>query len=840
MTTWFAPPFRKFLRWPHSPILALIGAAVALLAAPLRASDRESFDFDWRFVSGDTAGAEVPGFDDASWRKLAVPHDWSIEGPFDAQAPAGGPGGYLPTGIGWYRKHFQVPAAMKGRVVTIQFDGVYMNSDVWINGKLLGHRPFGYITFRYDLTPYLNYGGTPNVLAVRVDTSRQPSSRWYAGSGIDRNVWMLTSDPLRIVEDGIVVTTPETAPSAVVRVRTQVINGRPQAARIELRQSISGEDGPLPETTTTTSLQAGSHAELESALAVPHPRLWSPDHPSLYVLHSEVWSDGHRVDSADTTIGIRSLDYDVDRGFRLNGEPTKMFGLCLHQDAGPLGSAVPAAILESRLRDLKAMGCNAIRTSHNPPDPVLLDLCDRLGLLVMDEAFDEWTQRKPQISYGYSDFFAAWSQRDLQDFIRRDRNHPSVVLWSAGNEVGEQLMPAGPSVLKPLVDTFHREDPTRPVTSAMDNVYTDHGRAPTAFTDLLDIVGYNYADRWLARRETYMADDRVAFPQRRFVGTEDAGTYVIRGTYPFGSAPPGTPERALYAAQDVRIEQLWKFALTHDYDIGHFMWTGFDYLGESRWPEISATCGALDFCGFRKDAFYLYQSIFTHAPMLHLLPHWNWAERAGQVIPVLAYTNCDVVELFLNGRSLGAKAREFPREGNLGAWNTYPHPQVLPTTADLHLQWDVPYAAGELRAVGYRGGEKVCEEVVRTAGAATALSIAPDRLDVNADGRDALRIEIRIVDAHGVTVPTAADAITVAIDGPAKLLGIGNGDPANHESFQASHHLAFNGLCLAIIGTTRQAGTVRVTVSAPGLAPATAVLRSQAVPMPLEPFTAIP
>ncbi len=793
---------------------------------------RENFDFGWRFLRGDAAGAEALSYPDGGWRRLDLPHDWSIEGPYDAAAPSGGPGGYLPTGVGWYRKHFEAPAAQAGRRIEIQFDGVYRDSEVWLNGHLLGRWPYGYTTFRYDLTPYLVFGG-PNVIAVRVDNSRQPGSRWYSGSGIDRNVWLTASDPLRIAPEGVtVVTRSATADAATLEVRTRVRNGRGEAAEVRVSQRL---EGALEEEPAALRLEAGAEAEVTSVLTLPHPRLWSPEHPALYRLRTDIGTD-----AVETSVGVRAIAYDAERGFLLNGRPVKLLGMCLHQDGGAVGSAVPEAVWERRLRLLQAMGCNAIRTSHNPPDPALLELCDRLGFLVMDEAFDEWTVRKPQIKFGYSAFFPEWHQRDLEAMIRRDRNHPSVVMWSAGNEIGEQWSPRGPAILRELVETFHREDPTRPVTAAMDRVFTDAGRAPAAFTGLLDIVGYNYVDRWLDRRETYFGPDHAAFPERRMVGTEDASAPAVRGEYPERAAPAGTPPRPLYLSAPVRTEQLWKFALTHAYVIGHFMWTGFDYLGESRWPAKASSSGALDTCGFPKDTYYLYQSIFSPRPMLHLLPHWTWPGREGKVVPVLAYTNCEVVELFLNGRSLGAKAREFPRPGTQGGWNTYARPPVFPTTADLHLEWDVPYEAGELKAVGYRGGAVACTETVRTAGVPAALEIVPDRTALRADARDAASLEVRVVDAQGTVVPGASNRVSFSVEGPAVLLGVDNGDPQSHEPYQAGRRDAFHGLCLAVIQTRREAGPIRVTARADGLREAAAELASAPAPEAPALFGALP
>ena len=791
---------------------------------------RESFDFNWRFFKGDAPGAEQPAFNDAAWRQLNLPHDWSIEGPFAENEPTGGSGGYLPTGVGWYRKKFTLAEAVQGQKLSVEFDGVYQHSDVWINGHLLGRQPYGYTSFAYDLTPHLKLGGEPNVLAVRVDNSEQPNSRWYSGSGIYRHVWLTATDSVHVARWGTYVTTPKvSADAATVRIRTRVLNEEPAEFKVTLASDIVDADGKVVATARSDATLFAGEKEFDQTVELTAPRLWSTKTPSRYRLRTTVTGDGVVMDNYETTFGVRSIVYDVDRGLLLNGEPVKLFGVCLHHDGGAVGAAVPEGVLERRLRLLQEMGCNAIRCSHNPMAPELYDLCDRLGLLVLDEAFDEWTVRKPQIRHGYSDVFNEWYERDLVALIHRDRNHPSVVMWSAGNEIGEQRAANGPAVLGPLVAIFHREDPTRPVTAAMDNIFTDRGPAPAAFTDLLDIAGYNYVDRWLDRRETFFGPDRAAFPQRKFVGTEDTGAGGVRGGYAFRANPTGTPERAAYASAMIRVEQLWKFALTHDYVIGHFMWTGIDYLGEARWPGKGASSGALDTCGFPKDSYYFYQSLFSDKPMLHLLPHWNWAGREGQVIPVLAYTNCDVVELTLNGRSLGAKAREFPRPGTKGGWNSYAKPPVNATTADLHLAWDVPYEAGVLKATGWKNGQKICEEEVRTAGAAAALTLAVDRETLRADARDVAHVTVKVVDAAGNVVPGAENLVKFDVQGAAALIGFDNGNPASHEDFKASERRAFNGLCLAIVQTGTAAGEIRVTASADGLKGATVVLRAREV-----------
>jgi beta-galactosidase len=824
--------------------LAVAGTLVALLgfgraeAAPL-SRQLDLFDFGWRFHLGDVKGAEAAAFNDSSWRPLDLPHDWSIEGSYDEHAPSGSSGGYLPTGIGWYRKTFTVPEAEKGRRVAVQFDGVYEHSTVWINGHEAGTRPYGYSSFLYEIAQYLNYGSTPNVIAVRVDNSQQPNSRWYSGSGIFRHTWLLETDPLQIAPWGILVTTPEvSAASATIKIVAHVNNGRASAQRVEVRQLLLDASGEALQPqgspsgagqSVSADINPGDSKDVASALAIQSPRLWSPDSPSLYRVRTELLVNGTVVDSTETSFGVRNVDFDVNRGLLINGVQVKMRGVCLHHDGGAVGAAVPEAVLERRLRLLREMGCNSIRCSHNPEAPEFYDLCDRLGILVMDEAFDEWTYRKPQLKFGYSDVFADWYERDLVDFIHRDRNHPCVVLWSAGNEIGEQGAPNGPEILGKLVAVFHREDPTRPVTAAMDNIFNQNGEASDAFTSQLDIVGYNYVDRWGTRRETQYADDRERYRNRRFVGTEESGVAVTRGEYEYGSLLDDNdsddhlvlghgPVGPLYVAATIRAAALWRFAATRDYVIGEFLWTGIDYLGESKWPRKLTAFGALDTCGFKKDSFYFYQSIWTDAPMIHLLPHWNWPGKVGSVVPVVAYSNCPAVELFLNGRSMGVKAREFPSEGVTGAWNNYAQPKVEATTGDMQLVWDVPYEPGELKAVAYDvHGIVAAQTVVRTAKQPATLELTVDRKSISPGTRDVASVTVRALDSDGVFVPLAGNQVTFDVTGPAKLIGVDNGDPVDLESYQGKTRALFNGMALALIQSTSESGTINVTARSEGL-----------------------
>jgi len=774
-------------------------------------------DYGWRFTTGDPAGAEAAAFDDARWRTLDLPHDWSIEGPYDSAAATTGRGGYLPTGIGWYRRTFTVPQAWRGRRVTIEFDGVYENSDVWINGRHLGRRPFGYISFHYDLTAALREGR--NVVAVRVDNSHQPNSRWYSGSGIYRHVWLTVTEALHVGPWGTFVTTPAVdSAGADVAVRTRITNDGSTDGRARVRLVVLDPEGrEVARAEEPLALTAEGETELQQRLRVNRPSLWSLETPVLYTLRTTVLDERGRVtDQTDTPFGIRHIAWEADRGFLLNGTRVKLLGVNLHHDGGPVGAAVPEAVWERRLHLLKRMGVNAIRTAHNPPAPEFLDLTDRMGFLVMNEAFDEWTHGK--VEWGYHRYFAEWAERDLTDFMRRDRNHPSVVLWSLGNEIGEQHAPGGHDILDALVEVAHGTDPTRPVTTGNDHIYADDGATTVAFMELLDIVGYNYVDRWHERRELYAAQDRHAHPDWKFIGTESGSVWGTRGEYSLG--PDSTRVRPSWTFGMINAAQLWKFVALNDWFAGDFMWTGIDYLGESRWPRVASTSGAIDMVGFPDDGFHFYRSRWTSEPMIHLFPHWNWPGREGQTIPVLAYTNCDAVDLYLNDRFIGEKRLEFPRQGTTGSWNGYARPQVFPTTADLHLSWDVPYEPGVLRAEGKRAGEVVVTTEVRTAGRPAALRLRVDRAEIRSGIRDVAHVEVEVVDANGVVVPMADDLVRFTVEGPARLLAVGNGDPADHSAYQAGERRAFHGLLLAMVQSTDRTGKVRVTARAQGLEPA--------------------
>ena len=764
------------------------------------------FDHIWKFHSGDVTDAQQPAFHDATWRTLNLPHDWSIEGENLQTEPGGGNVGYFPTGIGWYRKTFNIGNLKKDSKWSIEFDGVYMNSDVWINGRYLGKYPYGYSGFSYDITPYLK--SKDNVIAVRVDNSMQPNSRWYTGSGIYRHVRLVETHQLHIRKWGVYARTPHaTEQQAKVLIDINVLNEATLSPGNITVKNVLFDNAGVEKGSSESPLNIGANGEtkVSQEIIVDHPALWSIESPNLYTLKTYVMAGRRVIDHVTTVIGIRHIEYDVDQGFLLNGKQVKMKGVNLHHDAGGVGAAVPERMWERRLQILKAGGCNAVRTAHNIPAPEFLDICDRLGMLVMDEAFDEWARGKRE--YTYKVFFQEWWEKDLLVMLRRDRNHPSVVMWSIGNEIPDQSSPEGPSIAKKMIDICHREDPTRLVTTGNDNIAADSHAATEEFLRTFDndIVGYNYVDRWRDRRELMYSIDRHAHPNWRMAGTETGGLGGARGTYMIGHNPDKFEAR--YNTRLIDTEQRWKFTMLYDYVIGDFMWTGIDYYGESRWPSRGATSGIIDACGFPKDGYYFYKSIWTDEPTLHLLPHWNWDGREGQVIPLVCFTNCDTVEIFVNGKSFGEKRLEFPRKGTQGGWNTYAPSKVQTSTGDLHLSWDVVYQPGELKAVGKKNGQTFVTQVFTT-GAPDAIRLSVDRNTIHANPSDVAHVKVEIVDKDGHVVPDADHLVKFEITG-ARLLGVENGNMMDLSSCKIPEKKAFNGLCLVIVQADK-AGKIKI------------------------------
>jgi beta-galactosidase len=755
---------------------------------------------------------------------LDLPHDWSIEGPFDEKEPSSFCGAYLPTGIGWYRKRFHLPNSYKNKKLTIEFDGIYELSAVWVNGHFLGQRPYGYVPFFYDLTPHVALGDE-NVIAVKVDNSRQTNCRWYSGSGIYRHTWLLSTNKVHVAHWGTFVSSSRVSKqAAALRISTRISNESESPAGCTLVTSIIDGNGNVVDSAEASQdIATGQEYEFLQEIKVNLPHLWSVNDPYLYRAHSTVRTGGRTSDEYDTPVGIREAVFDADSGFLLNGERVKLNGVCLHHDGGSVGAAVPERIWERRLEILKEMGCNAIRTSHNPFAAEFLDLCDRMGFLVMNEAFDEWKVPKGQIGpNGYAKYFDEWYERDVQNLVRRDRNHPCVVLWSAGNEIGDQGSPQGAETLQQLLKVFNTEDPTRMVTAGCDHIHSEPASeaARPEFLALLDVVGYNYVDRWRDRKEKYYSIDRHAFPRRRFVGTESEAMGGVRGEYPelFAASAPVAGFFQFLGGRNVDVEQLWKFVSTYDYVAGDFMWTGIDHLGEARWPMKSSSSGVIDTCGFKKDGYYFYQSQWTDKPVLHLFPHWNWKGKEGQIIPVTCFTNCDTVELFLNGRSLGVKGYEFPRLGMEVRWGNLPdRAKVLRTTADLHLSWDVLYEPGALKAVGTKDGKIFATDEVYTTGEPASIGLSSDRASIGTDPSDVAHVTVHILDQNGRVVPIADNEIAFEIEGAGSLLATDNGNPASLEDYKSNRRRAFNGLCLAIVKSNGKTGEIQVSAVSPGL-----------------------
>ena len=764
-----------------------------------------SFNGDWKFILADSSAFATSAWDDRSWRSLGLPHDWSIEGSFSKDHPAGTGGGALPGGIGWYRKHFHVPEADTARKVFITFDGIYQNSEVFINGQLLGKRPNGYISFRYDLTPWLNFG-EDNVIAVRVDNGDQPNSRWYSGSGIYRNVWLTKTHPVHVAHWGSHVRTPEVSDErAVVELELTLVNesDRDRELRLETILLDAGQK-KVAMVESSMDLSAGAEETTLQQLEVQDPELWDVDHPHLYTAHTRIFSGSDLLDEYETILGIRSFRFDADSGFILNGEQVKIKGVCMHHDLGALGAAFNYRARERQLEILKAMGCNGIRTSHNPPEPELLELCDRMGFIVQNETFDVW--RRSKVENDYSRYFDQWHEQDLTDHLKRDRNHPSIFSWSIGNEILEQWDSSGTRLAARLATLAREYIPDIPLTGGFNdpephNFIIQSGE--------MDLIGFNYKhERFEAFPET--------FPGGCFIATETTSSLNSRGEYdmpsdsirrwplrwdiPFYDGMRGNRCSSYdncSAPWGSTHAESWKLVKKHNFLSGMYIWTGFDYLGEPtpyQWPSRSSYFGIVDLAGFPKDAYYMYMSEWTDQDVLHLFPHWNW--DPGQEVDVWAYTSFDEVELFLNGRSLGRN-----RKGE----------------DDLHLQWNVTFEEGELKAVGRKADGTIMEKVIRTAGEAARIQLVPDREMISADGQDLCFVTVSILDAAGNPVPRADNLVEFTVEGDIRIAGVDNGDQVSHAPFQASSRKAYNGKCLVILKAGREAGAVRLKARSKGL-----------------------
>jgi beta-galactosidase len=795
---------------------SLRSAEAADSASPAR--QKLLFDNEWRFIVGDPAGAEAPAFNVGAWRTVNLPHDWSIEGKVDPKAPMGGSGGYFPAGIGWYRRTFAAPAAWKGKRIGVEFEGVYMNATVYINGQNLGMHPYGYTTFMHDLTPHINFGG-PNVLAVRVDQSQHKNSRWYAGSGIYRHVWLSVAEPVHVAQWGVYITTPEvSAVQAKVSIKTRLTNESSTPAKVTVRTILYGPSGASAgQADAITTLAPGDSVEAAQEIVVSKPSVWSLETPSLYKAVTRVMVGQKPIDEVTTPFGIRSIEWSVEKGFLLNGKMVDMAGGCAHHDNGPLGAAAFDRAEERRVQLLKAAGFNAIRTSHNPPSPGFLDACDRLGMLVMDETFDCWEKGKNPRDYGVS--FKEWWQRDTAAMVLRDRNHPSVVIWSIGNEIPERGNPRGAEEAKLLADYVRSLDPTRPVTSALNGV--NPWTNTDGFYAALDIGGYNY------NLNNHVEDHKRA-PSRIIACTES----VLSQAFDY-----------------------WQMVADYPYIVGDFVWTAIDYLGESgigRWdirdvgdtsrvpgmgsdpsyPWHGSDCGDLDICGFRKASSHYRNIVWDRGEKLYLgvrLPvpegkqlsvtrwgvwpvydSWTWPGWEGKPLQVEIYSRYDAVRLFLDDKLI----------------------EERPTTRaeQFKASFKVPYAPGVLKAVGVQGGKAVAETVLRTVGEAAQVRLTADRTTLRADGQDLSYITVEVVDKNGLPHPQAGHQVTFHISGPGLIMAVGNADMTSDEMYQGNQRKLFNGKALVVVRTSRSAGAISLTASATGLKPATLSLQSRPGP----------
>ncbi|MGS2739271.1 glycoside hydrolase family 2 TIM barrel-domain containing protein [Sinomicrobium sp. M5D2P17] len=775
----------------------------------------QDFNENWKFLLGDSLNASAMEYDDSSWRVLDLPHDWSIEGEFGKDNPAGTAGGALPTGIGWYRKTFKVPDEWQDKSVRIEFGGVYRNSEVWINGHSLGKRANGYISFGYDIGAYLNFNGKDNVLTVKADNSPQPNSRWYTGSGIYRNVQLVATGKLHVAPQGTYVTTPEVSrASAKATLEVEVTNENTEERQLKVVSEIMDSNGRSVATTESSRhIASGQTITVRQHLAVQEPQLWSVDSPDMYKVLTRVYDGEEKTDEYETPLGIRYFDFDAEKGFSLNGKSMKILGVCLHHDSGALGSAVYGDALRRKLTLMKEMGANAIRTAHNPHSTELLRLCDEMGFIVQDEAFDSWKKKK--VKEDYHTDWDAWHKKDLEDFIKRDRNHPSVIMWSIGNEIREQFDSTGIAITRELTDIVKSLDTTRPVTCALTE--NEPGKNFIYQSGALDLLGFNY------KIDAYK-DLPNRFPGAKFIASENVSGLATRGCYDMPSdsimhwpeafdAPfEGHEDYTVSAYDQVAAywgsthEETWKVVKDLDFISGIFVWAGIDFLGEPvpypDYPARSSYYGIVDLAGFPKDVYYMYQSEWTDKPVLHVFPHWNWEE--GQEVDVWAYYNqADEVELFLNGKSLGSKSKK---------------------EDVFHVMWRVPYTPGTLKAVSRKNGKVVLEQEVRTAGKAAALQLQPDRDDLKKDKKTLCFVTVNVVDKDKNIVPKADNKVFFEVSGGAKIVGVDNGYQADTTSMKAPEKNAFNGKCLIILQSDGSGEKVVLKARSEGLEPAEIVL----------------
>jgi beta-galactosidase len=765
------------------------------------------FDFDWRFHKGGALGAEELSFDDSKWRTVDLPHDWSIEdlpgtnSPFSIDAISQVNGGFTTGGTGWYRKTFSIPNDLRDKQFVIMFEGVYMNAEVWLNGEFLGNHPYGYTSFWFDVSGKIKFD-KENVLSVKVKNEGE-NSRWYSGSGIYRHVRLIVTAPVHVAPWGTYITTPQvTEKEALINIKTSIVNHSPKVSNIKLVTRVFSADGQKKaEVETEKIIESGKTVEIMQEMKIIKPALWSPDSPALYKTISEIDESGSLSDQVETEFGIRSISFDVVNGFLLNGEQLKLKGGCVHHDNGILGSKSYDRAEERRVELLKSSGFNAVRSSHNPPSPAFLDACDRLGMLVIDESFDMWNEGKNP--YDYHLYFNDWWKKDIESMVMRDRNHPSVILWSIGNEIPNRQKPEVVELAKMSGTYLRLIDPTRPVTSAVNDLRPD--KDPYFAT--LDVAGYNYASGGDHNQNNLYEIDHTRLPQRVIVGTE---SFPLEA---FGS---------------------WMDVVDHTYVIGDFVWTAFDYIGEASigwrgyfqkqdfFPWNLAFCGDIDICGWKRaQSFYrdaLWKknqlSIWVTPPMPSFslnaerqswskwhwndaLNDWNWKGMEGKIMDVNIYSSCEEVELFLNGKSLGKK--------------------ITDRSAKYLAVWQVPFEAGTIKAVGFSGKKQVTSSELHSAGEASQLKLSADRNKIEADGQDLSYITVELTDKNGICNPKAENQVAFKLDGPGTIVGVGNANPVSLESFQLPQRKAWHGRCLVVVKSDKTAGRITLIATASGL-----------------------
>jgi len=815
--------------------IILLMSLISCNSKETQVRERTSFNDQWLFQKTDDSSAFEKNYDDSSWRSLQLPHDWAIEGPFKPEYNLR-TGGLPIFGKAWYRKHFTIDNSKKGSVVIVEFDGIMNNSTIYINGKKVYHRPYGYIGFEVDITQHINFGDD-NIIAVEVNPEIL-SARWYPGAGIYRNVWLEIKNPVHIKHWGTQITTPVvTEETAEVTIETKVKNEQELQGNYQIKTSIYNADN-FEVASALSDLEF--HKKQESViqlLDVKNPKLWGLKTPYLYKAVSSIFKNGIQIDNYETPFGIRTIEFTRE-GFFLNGRKEKIKGVCLHNDLGPLGSAVNYRATERQLEIMKEMGVNAIRTSHNPTSPEQLELCDKMGLLVQAEAFDCW--KLPKTENDYSKYWDQWHDQDLRDMIKRDRNHPSIIMWSIGNEVREQKEKYGYKIAKELVDICHQEDPDRPTTVGFNNL---SAAIKNGLADEVDLVGANY-------KPTQYAEVLKVHPDWIIYGSETASTVSSRGVYHLPVKKYDKHESLQVSSYDIN-SPYWAYPPDIEFHfqdslpniLGEFVWTGFDYLGEptpyggkdnlthgdwnTDWPSRSSYFGAVDLAGFPKDRFYLYQSQWTTVPMVHILPHWNWENSGITEIPVYCYTNCDEAELFINGKSQGRKTKGLNKTRipvNFSAWKGRPKYFDSP----YRLNWNVKYEPGDLEVIAYIDGQEVIRSKTTTAKEPNKIELIADRNVIFADGKDLSFITVKIEDENSVFCPLADNKVEFKISGPGTIAAVGNGNAASTEPFQANYRNAFNGLCLLVVKSKKgETGEIIIEASSIGLKSKTLTIKTK-------------